>query len=85
MNGKVLGLDDNFFKRGDSYQGAQGGVIDLDYENVGAPPLHPNCRCTLTPIVTDGRSMPAKDTSLEHEIDSLLEKSSTLPTDESKN
>jgi len=37
MNGKILPLDDIF--------------IDDDYEDIQYPPLHPNCRCCLIPVV----------------------------------
>ena len=40
MDGTVIDLDDNFQDEEDN-----------DYEDVGAPPLHPNCRCTLIPVV----------------------------------
>jgi len=46
LNGKVIGLNKNWFQKGDSYLG-----LDLDYENVEHPPLHPNCRCTLIPVI----------------------------------
>jgi len=51
LNGKKIKLGDNYFDKGDSYVGADGDKIDLDYENIQAPPLHPNCRCSLIPIV----------------------------------
>lgn len=51
MNGKIIGLDDSFFDKGDSFKGRDGGVLDLDYEDVDYPPLHVNCRCTIIPIV----------------------------------
>lgn len=51
MDRRVLGLDDDWFKRGESFQGVNGGTIKLDYGSVDQPPLHPNCRCTLIPIV----------------------------------
>lgn len=53
MNQRTLGLGDSYFKKGEAFTGAQGGVIKLDFETVGAPPLHPNCRCTLIPVVLE--------------------------------
>lgn len=47
MDGKVIPLDDNFFHKGDTF-----GGLKLDYENVGFPPLHVNCRCTLIPVIS---------------------------------
>jgi HK97 family phage portal protein len=49
---KSIGLDDAFFKKGDTLTGADGGAMILDYENVNGPPLHPNCRCSMQPKLT---------------------------------
>ena len=46
LNGKVIGVDKKWFQKGDTYLG-----LELDYENVDHPPLHPNCRCTLIPVI----------------------------------
>lgn len=42
MHGKKIPLDDNFYEKGDTV-----GNMTLDYGDVGEPPLHPNCRCTI--------------------------------------
>lgn len=75
MNGKTLGLDDSYFEKGDVFAGNRGGVIKLNYENVGEPPLHSNCRCTVVPVVTDGRGMkgPGGRTGDEEKTDDLDE------------
>ncbi len=53
FDGKVVGLDENFVQRGDSYsyQDASGQTQEsvATYDDVGEPPLHPNCRCTIVP------------------------------------
>lgn len=46
MHGKTIAVDANFFDKGDSSQGYQ-----FEYDDVGQPPLHPRCRCTVIPIV----------------------------------
>jgi len=46
MDGKTVDLDENFADKGDTIAG-----FAVDYEDVGAPPLHPNCRCTIIPKV----------------------------------
>ncbi len=43
-------LDHLFFKLGDTFT-VGSKVYTFDYENVDAPPLHPNCRCTLLPVI----------------------------------
>ena len=49
MHGKVVGIEENFFEKGDSHTGEDGKVLDIDYADVGAPPLHTNCRCYSRP------------------------------------
>lgn len=46
MNGKIVDLGDNFLESGDSV-----GDVTADYGDVGYPPLHVNCRCTIVPII----------------------------------
>lgn len=49
MHGKTVGIDDSFFKKGDSVTGTSGQEMSLDYSDVDAPPLHANCRCYTRP------------------------------------
>jgi len=49
QQGKVISVDDNFYNQGDSITLADGSTMTLDYSDVGAPPLHPNCRCYQRP------------------------------------
>jgi len=44
-------LNESFFDKGEKLIGLSGGVLNLDYDDVEAPPLHPNCRCTVVPIL----------------------------------
>jgi hypothetical protein len=53
INGKVIGLDQDYFKEGQTVEGADEGHLNLTYENIGHPPLHPNCRCTILPVAAD--------------------------------
>ena len=48
MDGKTVGVEDNFFDKGSSLQ-AGDKTLNLDYDDVGAPPLHVNCRCYIKP------------------------------------
>ncbi len=52
MNGTVIGLDDAYFDKGDSF-----GAQQFDFESIDEPPLHTNCRCTTTPVLIGERSM----------------------------
>jgi SPP1 gp7 family putative phage head morphogenesis protein len=42
MDGRTVELDKNFFDKGATF-----GPLNLDYEDVEGPPLHPDCRCTV--------------------------------------
>jgi len=42
-----------FFSVGSTVTGTKGGTLAIDYADVRTPPLHPNCRCTLRPIVSN--------------------------------
>lgn len=48
---RVKSLDEDFLKEGDELKGVNGGTLTIDYSNIGEPPLHPNCRCTVLPVV----------------------------------
>lgn len=50
MNGKVVQVDTDYFKVGQSITLEDGSILRLNYENVGKPPLHPNCECALLPV-----------------------------------
>ena len=57
LDGKVIDIEGNFFDRGDQYtvQGEDGNehTMTLDYEDVGYPPLHADCRCTTVAELED--------------------------------
>jgi HK97 family phage portal protein len=49
MDGTVIDINDNFFNQGDSATGTDGSTLSLNYDDVGSPPLHVNCRCYTQP------------------------------------
>lgn len=55
QDGKVLGLSETFYEKGDTIEGTNedGKTVRLNIgvADVSAPPLHPNCRCTLIPVL----------------------------------
>lgn len=54
MDGKIISVGGNFFDQGSQFNVQVGGVtrmLKLDYEDVSTPPLHPDCRCTILPVV----------------------------------
>ena len=55
MHGKIVGVRDNYFNRGDvmEVEDLPKAALVFSYEDVGYPPLHPNCRCTILPVVEE--------------------------------
>lgn len=49
MHGKVISIDENFFNKGDTVTGEDNSELNIDYSDVGAPPLHVSCRCYIRP------------------------------------
>lgn len=49
MNGKIVSVDEGFFKKGDQLVGDNGKVLNIEYSDVMDPPLHSNCRCFTLP------------------------------------
>lgn len=52
MDGKILALEEDFFKKGDQLV-VDGSTMKFEVDNVTFPPLHPLCRCTDIPVVVD--------------------------------
>ncbi len=48
-NGKIIGVNDKFYAKGDVIQGTNGGMLRLDYRSIDVPPIHTNCRCFVRP------------------------------------
>ena len=53
MDGTVVSIDEPFLSLGDEVTGASGKSYSVDYQDVEAADLHPNCMCSLVPV-TDG-------------------------------
>jgi HK97 family phage portal protein len=53
MDGKIVEIEDDYFNKGDELTGSAGGRLHFDYEPIGHPPLHPNCRCTIIPVLKE--------------------------------
>ncbi len=54
FRGVVVPLDEPFYRLGHRLAGADTGkVMKLDYSDVTGPPLHPNCRCDLVPVLDE--------------------------------
>ncbi len=57
MDGKTIGVKEVFFEEGDTIKGKNENgktvTMTVGVDDVDFPPLHPNCRCTLIPIVSE--------------------------------
>jgi hypothetical protein len=53
FNDEVVALDQPFFKVGDTVIGTEGGRLNINYRDITGPPLHPNDRCDLVPVLTE--------------------------------
>ncbi len=53
MDGVVVTLSGEFFKKGDVMDGNNGGSLKMDFESIQGPPLHVSCRCTMLPVLAE--------------------------------
>ena len=55
VKGKVFPIGGNFFDKGDPVnyvdEGGKKRKFRFDYTSMKGPPVHPNCRCTLIPVI----------------------------------
>lgn len=51
MNGKIVKLGGAFFDIGEKVTGEDGSEYEITYDTILYPPLHPNCRCTIIPVI----------------------------------
>ena len=68
-----IGLNDNYFKIGDIVTGVDGGIFEIDYSDIPAPPLHPQCRCDLIPILEELKIQELEKTKESQPDDVLAE------------
>lgn len=52
MDGKIVDIDGNFHEKGSEME-VNGSKLRFNYEDVKHPPLHPNCRCQIIPILIE--------------------------------
>ncbi len=66
MDGKVISLRSSFFKQGDKLTS---GTDSMSFEmSVDEPPLHPNCRCTVIPVLIPEKAIKAKVEKIKKSI-----------------
>lgn len=74
MEGKIIGLDDNYFEKGDEWLGEAKSPIKLDYRSITAPPLHPNCECGEVPVLIDTKGFDVKSNKRLKKLEAELQK-----------
>lgn len=52
LQGTKQPLDDNFFDKGAEWLGDADSPMHLDYDSVEGGNLHPNCECTIVPVIS---------------------------------
>jgi len=50
MDGVVIPIKRNYWNKGDTMKGDEGGTLNIDFEGVAQFPLHAQCRCDLLPV-----------------------------------
>ena len=53
MDGKTVGIADNYFDKGTEMESELGNTLGFEYDDVGHPPLHPQCRCCIVPVLVE--------------------------------
>lgn len=51
FEGKTKEIGGTYLNVGDVITGAEDGQMRIEYSDIETPPLHPNCTCTLIPVV----------------------------------
>jgi hypothetical protein len=85
MDGAEIDLDENFYDLGDEDTFGEGdNAVDMnfDYENIEAPPLHPDCRCCLTAVVDMSLLATSDDEETNGIFDLVTKYSDDQPRDE---
>jgi len=55
LDGKIIGLEENYFSKGDDpeiiEQDGRTYTFKNDYRDIGEPPRHVSCRCSIVPVL----------------------------------
>lgn len=49
LDGTIVSLDSDYYSLGDVIT-ADGQTMSISYDDIGSPPIHPNCQCILVPV-----------------------------------
>lgn len=53
LHDKTIKIEEDWFDKGDTITGSDGGKLEIDYVDIENPPLHAGCRCYLRPDVIE--------------------------------
>ena len=53
LDGKTVGVTEMFALLGQEIEGNEDNFYKVNYDNIEHPPLHPNCECTVLPVVEE--------------------------------
>ena len=56
MDGQIVGVEENYFDKGDSFVTSSGKEFDFGFDSVDNAELHPNCRCDIVPVFEGEKS-----------------------------
>jgi HK97 family phage portal protein len=73
LQGETRDLNEDFYQQGDviNYTNDKGepAEYELNYDSIETPPVHPNCRCTIIPVLKDTTERSIAST--QRELDDL--------------
>jgi len=72
MDGKVFGFEQTIHEKDTDLLGNAGGKLDLSYESIEFPPLHANCRCTVSPIIVGTKDNLPEKTKLKKMVEDII-------------
>jgi len=70
LDGRPIELTAKFFDKGTEWFGDAKSPLKLDYDSVKYPPLHPNCECTIEPIIVGESIKGANTKKMKSEMES---------------
>lgn len=67
LHGKTISLEVSFYSKGDVVEDSDGNEEMIDYADVDGPPRHPQCRCSILPVIEQksSRSMGRKQNPVQ--------------------
>lgn len=72
LDGKIFDVSETIFDKGTEFQGNAETALKFDYDAIDFPPLHPGCRCTISPVILDQeKRFKLKEKKLEEKLEEV--------------